>query len=546
MPRPAPHLARTLSAALALTLAACAPRRPATTTPAPAAANPAATPAPARPTLPALVPQPARAELVAGAPFVLRESTTVTLDAAAPAEVERIARQTIALLAPTVVREPRRLAAGEAPPPGAIHLALDATDASLGDEGYTLTAGAERVALSARAPAGLFHALQTLRPLLPVSVEHPAAIGRRLSVPAVRIVDAPRFAWRGAMLDVARHFLPAEDVKRFVDVMALHKLNRLHLHLSDDQGWRIEIRKWPELTRVGGSSQVGGGAGGFYTQAQYAELVAYAAERFITVVPEIDMPGHTNAALASYAALNCDGKAPPLYAGTRVGFSTLCAARDTTYRFIDDVVAEIAALTPGPWFHMGGDEVEKLTHDEYLRFVERAEGIVRARGKRAVGWGEIAPARLDTSTVVQHWRSDARGNRDSIALHVARGGRAILSPGRRTYLDMKYDSATVLGLRWAGLIDVRTAYDWDPATEIAGVPERAVFGVEGPLWSETLEKRADFEFMAFPRLLALAEVGWTPQAARGWEAFRVRLGAQGARLQALGVNFHRAEGIPWR
>ncbi|GLC24440.1 beta-N-acetylhexosaminidase [Roseisolibacter agri] len=546
MPTPSRSVARALSVALALS--ACAPRRapsPAPTpTPAPTPAAVPATPAPLP--RPALIPAPTRMELSTTERFVVTESTTVTFDADAAPEVERIARLTAAMLAPSVPREPRRLAAGEAPGRHAIHLALASADEpSPGDEGYALTVTTERVTLAAREPAGLFHAVQTLRQLLPVAVEHPAAIGRRLSVPTGRIEDAPRFAWRGAMLDVARHFLPAEDVKRFIDAMALYKLNRLHLHLSDDQGWRIEIRSWPNLAQFGGRLQVGGGTGGYYTQAQYAELVAYARDRFITVVPEIDMPGHTNAALSSYPALNCDGVAPPPYTGTRVGFSTLCASKDTVYAFVNDVVKELAALTPGPWLHIGGDEVEKLTHPDYLRFIERVEGIVRSHGKRAVGWGEIAPAKLDTATVVQHWRSDAKGVRDSTFLHAARGGRVVLSPARRVYLDMKYDSATVLGLRWAGLVGVRDTYEWNPATELPGVTERSVLGVEAPLWSETLEKRSDFEAMAFPRLLALAEVGWTPQAGREWAAFRARLGAHGARLSALGVNFHRAPEIPW-
>jgi len=537
-----PSLSRSAARALvaALALSACARRPAPVPAPTPRPATTVATPAPR----PALIPAPARAELSDTGRFVVTESTTVTIDANAAPEVERVARLTAAMLAPSVPREPRRLGAGEAPGPQTIHLAL-ADEPAAGDEGYALTIAADRVTLQAREPVGLFHAMQTLRQLLPVSVEHPAAIGRRLRVPTGRVVDAPRFPWRGAMLDVARHFLPVEDVKRFVDAMALYKLNRLHLHLSDDQGWRIEIKSWPNLAQFGGRLQVGGGAGGYYTQAQYAELVAYARERFVTVVPEIDMPGHTNAALSSYAPLNCDGVAPPPYTGTKVGFSTLCASKDTVYAFVNDVVRELAALTPGPWLHVGGDEVEKLAHPDYLRFVERVEGIVRAHGKRAVGWGEIAPAKLDTSTVVQHWRSDARGSRDSTFLHAARGGRVLLSPARRVYLDMKYDSATVLGLRWAGLVGVRDAYDWNPGTELAGVPERAVLGVEAPLWAETLEKRTDYEFMAFPRLLALAEVGWSPQAARDWEAFRTRLGAHGARLAALGVNFHRAPGIPW-
>jgi hexosaminidase len=429
---------------------------------------------------------------------------------------------------------------------GGVVLSLDSTLDVPTEEGYTLTVNGTGVTISARAPTGLFYGVQTLRQLLPWSVEHRAALNRRLTLPAVRIVDAPRYVWRGAMLDVARHFLPLEDVKRFLDVMALYKLNTLHLHLADDQGWRLEILSHPRLATHGGSLQVGGGAGGYYTQADYTELVQYARDRFITIVPEIDMPGHTNAALASVPWLNCDSIAPPLYTGIRVGFSALCARAESTYAWVDDVVRELAALTPGPYLHLGGDEVEKLSRSEYLRFVERVEGIVRAHGKRMIGWGEIAPANLHPSTIVQHWRTDARASRDSAHLHAARGGTVIMSPGNRTYLDMKYDSTTTLGLRWAGMISVQHAYSWNPSAFLPRVAPAAVLGVEAPLWAETIEKRSDYEYLAFPRLIAIAEVGWSEESVRGWTGFRTRLGAHGPRLQALGVNFHRASEIPWR
>jgi hexosaminidase len=291
---------------------------------------------------------------------------------------------------------------------------------------------------------------------------------------------------------------------------------------------------------------VGGGPGGYYTQAQYSDLVEYAQARNIMIVPEIDMPGHTNAAIASYPELACDGVAPPLYTGIRVGFSALCPSKESTYAFVEDVVRELAELTPGPYLHLGGDEVEKLTRDEYLRFVERVERIVRAQGKNMIGWGEIAPANLDPGTVVQHWRSDARASRDSAHLHAERGGSIIMSPGNRTYLDMKYDSTTVLGLRWAGMISVQHAYAWEPSTFLPRVPARSVLGVEAPLWAETLEKRSDYEFLAFPRLIAIAELGWSRPNVRGWDGFRLRLAEHGPRLQAMGVNFYRSPEIPWR
>jgi hexosaminidase len=277
---------------------------------------------------------------------------------------------------------------------------------------------------------------------------------------------------------------------------------------------------------------VGGGEGGYYTLAQYAELARYAQERFVTLVPEIDMPGHTNAALASYPELNCDGVAPPLYTGIRVGFSALCVDKEITY-----VVRALAAPTReagGEYFHIGGDEVEKLTPAQYRGFVERVQGIVQAHGLRAIGWGEIAPARLPGTTIVQHWKPD------SAHLAVARGSRVILSPARKVYLDMKYDSTKALGLKWAGLIGLRDAYDWEPGTYLPQVPESAILGVEAPLWSETLGTIHDFEYMAFPRIAAVAELAWSPAARTEWEDFRLRVAAHLPRWDALGVNYYLA------
>ena len=512
-----------------LVAGACGRARP-TTTPTPAAA--------ARP-MHTVVPVPSSIQITPADTFTIDTTTTVVVVAGGGFAAEGIAAYLATMLGGPLAKAPRTLSGDEPAPPRSIQLALDTAKTALGLEGYELVVTRDGVTLVAARPNGLFYGVQTIRQLLPWSIEHRGAMNRRLLLPGARIADAPRFAWRGAMLDVSRHFIDAEAVKRYIDLMALYKLNRLHLHLADDQGWRIEIASRPNLATHGGSTQVGGGPGGYYTKAQFADIVAYATSRFITVVPEIDMPGHTNAALASYAELNCDGVARPLYTGTNVGFSTFCVEKDSVYAFINDVVREIAAQVPTPYFHMGGDEVEKLTHDQYRRFVERVEGIITANGKQMIGWGEIAPANLKPTTIVQHWR------RDSAAIHVARGGKVILSPSPRTYLDMKYDSTTVLGLRWAGLIEVRDAYDWNPATLLPEVPETALLGVEAPLWAETLVKLEDYQFMAFPRLAAVAELAWSPQGAREWDAFRVRLGHQGPRLSALGVNFYRSAQVPW-
>jgi hexosaminidase len=317
-------------------------------------------------------------------------------------------------------------------------------------------------------------------------------------------------------------------------------MNRLHLHLADDQGWRIEIKSWPNLALHGGSSEVGGGPGGYYTQEQYTDLAAYAADRGITIVPEIDMPGHTNAALASYPELNCDGVAPALYTGTEVGFSTLCVESEVTYKFIDDVVREIGGLTSSPYFHVGGDEVEKLTPEQYVSFIERVQGIVQSHGKQMVGWDEIAGAKLLPTSIVQLWRPKAPPGPA-----VANGAKVILSSANRLYIDMKYHEETPIGLSWAGLIDVPHAYSWDPATLREGVPESSILGIEAPMWAETLANIRDVEFMAFPRLAAVAEIAWAKPGPRDWDEFKIRLGAQAPRWAALGINFYRSPTVVW-
>ena len=329
------------------------------------------------------------------------------------------------------------------------------------------------------------------------------------------------------MLDVARHFFGVDDVKRYIDLMSLYKFNRLHLHLADDQGWRIEIKSWPELAARGGSREVGGGAGGYFTQQQYSDLVAYAAERFITIVPEIDMPGHTNAGLSSYAELNCNGTAPEPYTGTEVGFSALCVAKDVTYRFIDDVVREIAALTPGPYFHAGGDEVKTLTPDQYRQFIERVQTIVQSHGKQMVGWDEIAAATLLPTSIVQHWRPDASHAQLAASPHL------ILSPANRLYLDMKYDDDTLLGLNWAGNVSVRQAYDWDPSAA-SGASAGQDPGDRGAALVRDAGEHARRRVHGVPASGGGRRSGVGPGRPHDWAAFQSRLGGAIAALDGAG------------
>lgn len=413
----------------------------------------------------------------------------------------------------------------------------------LGGEGYRLDVTGIGVRITAVTAAGLFHGVQTLRQLLPAAVESAAPVTERWVVPGGTIVDRPRFAYRGAMLDVARHFFPVEDVLRVIDHLARYKLNHLHLHLTDDQGWRIAVDTWPKLTEIGGSTEVGGGPGGWYTKDDYRRIVRYAARRHITVVPEIDLPGHTNAALVAYPELAPGKVAPPPYTGTEVGFSYVDPADERTYDFVADVLREVAALTPGPWLHIGGDEAFKVKGERYTGFVERAQRIVAATGKTVVGWHQLAPAGHADGRVLQWWGTN--GDDPVTAEAVRRGARLILSPANHAYLDMKYAPDTPIGHDWAGLTDVRTAYGWDPGAHLADVPAEAILGVEAPLWTESITSLAEIEFMLFPRLPAVAELGWSPRATHDWTGFRERLAEQGPRWAAAGIAYHRSPEVPW-
>ena len=423
---------------------------------------------------------------------------------------------------------------------GNIYLALSSVDAQLGDEGYQLEITNDVVNLTANKPAGLFNGIQTIRQLLPAGIEMASKQQVPWEIPAGIIRDYPEYSFRGVMLDVARHFFQVEDVKRYIDLMAAYKMNVMHLHLADDQGWRIEIKKWPKLTTIGGSTQVDGGKGGFYTQEQYTDIVKYAAERYIMIIPEIDMPGHTNAALASYPELNCNDKATELYTGTKVGFSTLCTGKEITYQFIADVFGELAALTPGPYLHIGGDESHITKLEDYIPFVNRVQEIVGAIGKQVIGWDEIALSTLKPNTFVQYW-----AKADNALKGVKQGAKVIMSPSANAYLDMQYDLTTKLGLHWAGYIEVDKGYNWDPATLVPGIGKENILGIEAPLWSETITNIDELEYMVFPRLPGYAEIGWSAPATRNWGEYKTRLGRQDKRFKALQIDYYPSKLVPW-
>jgi hexosaminidase len=417
---------------------------------------------------------------------------------------------------------------------------------SLGAEGYELTADDSAVSVVAATPEGLFRGVTTLRQLLPAKAEASSLQPGPWPIAGTVISDSPRYAYRGTMLDVSRHFFSVAEVKRFIDLASLYKLNKLHLHLADDQGWRVQVDSWPRLTTYGGSLEVGGTPGGYYTKADFAAIVQYAAERYMTVVPEIDTPGHTNAALASYAELNCDGVAPPLYTGTSVGFSSLCTKKPITYDFLDDVFREVAEQSPGQLLHLGGDEAHVTPHEDYVAFVPQAAALVNKHHKSVMGWQEIADTPLPPGSIAQYWGTDDARSQGLARKAAAQGAKVVMSPANRAYLDMKYDRSTPYGLSWAGYVNVQKSYSWNPSTLIPNLPESAIAGVEAPIWSETLDNIDKVEFMAFPRLPGIAELGWSPAGALDWSAYQDRLAGQGSRWDALSVNFFRDPQIAWR
>lgn len=403
------------------------------------------------------------------------------------------------------------------------------------NEGYNIIATDKNVKVIAYKPEGLSRGIQTLRQLLPPAIEKNTLVTDiEWSIPCVEINDKPEYSYRGLMIDVARHFFSVDEIKRQIDLAAAYKINRVHLHLSDDQGWRLEIKKWPDLALIGGSTQVGGGPGGYYTQEQFKDIVKYAKARYVEIVPEFDMPGHSNAALASYGFLNEDGKKKPLYTGTNVGFSTFVARNEKTYSFIEDIIKEVSEISPSKYIHIGGDEAEKTKKEDYDYFIGRVSKIVEKYGKTPIGWDPV-----DTSTqgsknlILQNWSNKSTEGKK-------KGMKTIISVAQKAYLDMKYNASTPYGLTWAGYIPIDVAYKWDP-TDYA--PKELILGVEAPLWTEKITYSKAMDYMIYPRLLGYSEIGWTPKESRDWNEYKNRLISHGERMNNRGINYYRDKGI---
>lgn len=446
-----------------------------------------------------------------------------------------------------------------------IILTTQGAEAGLGNEGYTLEATAERVVIRGGAASGVFYGVQTLRQMLPNAIESKTPVqGVVWSIPAAIIRDSPRFVWRGMHLDVSRHFMPKEFVKQYIDYLAAHKLNVFHFHLTDDQGWRIEIKKYPKLTEVGAwrsetlvghysnrpKTFDGKKHGGFYTHEDIREIVAYAADRFITVVPEIEMPGHASAAIAAYPELGSSDK--PVEVVKEWGiFPDIFNVEEPTFTFLEEVLAEVIELFPSPYIHVGGDEALKEqwessprikarmkefgikdAHELQSYFIQRMEKFINAKGRKLIGWDEILEGGLAPNATVMSWRGEEGG------IAAAKSGHdVVMTPTTYVYFDYYQGPSSSEPLAIGGFLPIGKVYGYSPIPAVLTEEEaKHILGVQANIWTEYLPTGKHVEYMAFPRMAAIAEIAWTPQELRQWEDFADRLKRQMNRYQSAGIN----------
>jgi hexosaminidase len=440
------------------------------------------------------------------------------------------------------------------------------------DEAYQLDVTPQGIEVVASSEAGAFYALETVKQLLPVAIYRDAPTQPvSWTVSGVHIEDAPRFSWRGAHLDASRHFMPKEFVKKYIDLLARHKMNRFHWHLTEDQGWRIEITKYPRLTEVGScreSTIVGRHVNdpakrvydgkrhcGFYTQEDVREVVAYAAERMVTVVPEIEMPGHAQAAVAAYPFLSSKPDTNPgVYQAWGVSTFILNPS-DSSVAFMQDVLAEVMALFPSPWIHIGGDEAFKDQwkanptiqarikalglkdeHEMQSWFIRQMDTFLTKNGRRLIGWDEILEGGLADSATVMSWRGMAGGIAAARAKH-----EVVMAPGSHTYFDhYQSQDQSKEPLAIGGFTNVEKVYSFEPVPqELTTEEAKYVLGAQGQLWTEYIPNPKHLEYMAYPRLVALSEVVWSSKARRDYADFATRLPVHLTRLDAMDVNYRR-------
>ena len=509
---------------------------------------------------PVIFPQPQEMTMGEGA-FVLDGETAVSYATTTAQPVADYLAQSLRV--PTGLPLPLQLAA--APAAHNIYLTTEGADEDLGEEGYTLHADTTGVIIRANAANGLFYGVQTLRQLLPLAIEQEEWVpGERWEITAVSIRDFPRYPWRGLMLDVGRHLFPVPFIKKFIDTMALHKFNTLHWHLTEDQGWRLEIKKYPLLTEISAyraASPIpsdrhtldGKPYGGFYTQDEVREIVAYAQTRFITVVPEIEMPGHSIAVLAAYPELGCRGEGYAVRTFWGIEKDVYCAGNEAVYDFLQDVLTEVFDLFPSEFIHIGADECPKDRWrecpkcqakiaaeglaDEYALqsyFVRQMEGFLQKNGRRLVGWDEILEGGLAPNATVMSWRGSKGG------IEAAKAGHdVVMSPNTFCYLDYYQGEDTDNEPAAIGnYLPLQHVFLFDPTADIPADKQHHVLGGQGNIWTEYIQTGDHVEYMTYPRAVAIAEAVWTAVSDdRNFTDFLHRLRVHLARLEEMGVNY---------
>lgn len=507
-----------------------------------------------------IIPRPQQVNVSNDAPFTLSAKTVISLGTNSQ-DMKRNANMLASYIEQATGIRP---AIGKGKSGAAIILTIDKTIANA--EGYKLDADAKQIRIAGASAAGVFYGIQTLRKSLPL-VNGKAS---KVSIPAVHIADAPRFAYRGTHLDVSRHFVTADSVRQFIDMLALHNINRFHWHLTDDQGWRIEIKKYPLLTQIGSKraqTVIGHNSGkydgkpysGFYTQKQIRDIVKYAADRYITIVPEIDLPGHMQAALAAYPDMGCTGGPYEVWQKWGVSDNVLCAGNDKTLTFIDNVLKEITKLFPSKYIHVGGDECPKTqwqkcpkcqarikalnleakdghSAEERLQsyIITHASNYLKSLGRNTIGWDEILEGGLAEGATVMSWRGESGGIAAAKQHH-----DVVMTPNSYLYFDY-YQSLDKANepLAIGGYLPLETVYSYEPMPkELTADEARHIIGVQANIWTEYMPTFKQMQYMALPRLAALSEVQWSQPALKDYTSFTNRLTEFTHLYDRLGYNY---------
>ena len=499
-----------------------------------------------------VVPLPQEVTLTNGNPFVLSPSTKIFY----PEGNDKMKKNAEFLASYIKEITGYELATATGQPGKGISLVIDQSIQN--PEGYQLTVSDNGIRIAGSTDAGVFYGIQTLRKSIPATAQ-----GMNVELPAATINDYPRFAYRGMMLDVSRHFFPVDSVKTYLDILALHNQNTFHWHLSDDQGWRIEIKKYPELTQIGSKRKEtvighnsgtydGKEYGGFYTQDQIRDVINYAAERHITIIPEIDMPGHQLAALATYPELGCTGGPYDVWGQWGVADDVICAGNEKSMQFLEDVLSEVIDLFPSEYIHVGGDEAGKsawkkcpkcqaLMKEKGMKNVDelqsymihRAEEFLNSKDRKLIGWDEILEGGLAPEATVMSWRGEDGGIKSA-----RMGHDVVMTPGNYMYLDFYQADPKTQPYAIGGYTPIKKVYSYDPvpADSLTAEECRHILGVQANTWTEYIQTPEHLEYMMFPRALAVAEIGWTSQELRTWEDFKPRMNAHISKLQGMGIR----------